>query len=79
MVNATVFQSDGGTVNLTADFVIGTPPSPYALYCSADASLDESDPLCESGIFDPGVYVFVLPEEDINSVQVNTTSKLVAS
>jgi hypothetical protein len=29
---------------------------PYALYCSADASLDESDPLCDSGVFDPWVF-----------------------
>jgi hypothetical protein len=74
MVDATVYESNGGTISLAADFDIDddAPPDWYALYCSVDDFLDASDPLCDGGFFDPGVYVFVLPEEDINSVQITT-------
>jgi len=71
-MSATVFRKDGGMVDIDANFEIdgGGTPSEYAIHCSENpAPFDGNDPLCDGGNFNPGVYVYIWPQDGINSVE----------
>ncbi len=68
-VHAVVHLASGGSEEVSDTFITGgtTPPS-YSLLCSNDATVNGTDPDCSGGEFPTGLWVYLWPETDVDSV-----------
>ena len=67
-VRAVVKLIGGGSEEVSTTFTIGTTPTSYSLLCSSDSVVDGSDTSCDGGSFTDGLWVYLWPEGNVDSV-----------
>jgi hypothetical protein len=67
-VRAVVQLVSGATEEVSATFNVGAAPTDYALRCSSDGTVNGADPACQGGEFSDGLWIYLWPEDEVNSV-----------